>query len=547
MIFRTLNDGGLSVRIAGAEYAGRVHWIGLDSTNQGDGGASFWFEPADPFNPQADFPDLRHGAKVKVEHTLDGVTTRLYTGFIISDPRAGSATATKTVDVECGGPLEVAKGRTDMGFIFTDPDAGQWFANKKSPKCFSMSNSGGISIGVAEGTKVPHDRAGMIGAVAYNGALHLLGVLNGYKRITGTATWDLRDHMNAALLWWPAYKTSLDASDYHVIHQWTANSHAKDKPFDYAINQAGNGAGYVVLAMWSNKAGGTKTTDERGVDLDGVVLYTDLTQKRVDQAMLTVAQIIGLSPAGYDVAPIGNLMPGLVARPHTDPASAQATFAAQADKIVEWGYRADRFFARYLERNDTVIRALPNCYLVDPEDGDVLWDVAPRPESARPRSVRLLYGHTAKTAWPPGSPASIIAPANPGWGIGTPFMGTTAPVMTVDFSGHNMSEEQAKRVAGKLAEHLGLCESSGPVGLRCPTVPVYGGGTRPTPYIQGGDWIESTKGGAGPLYVVSSHVDVDTGYVDLDVGLSEDQLIDQLTAAGSTTAVSLHKPYRKKG
>ena len=188
MTFTSLMDGGLSVRIAGAEYAGRVHGLEWESTNQGDGAGSFWFEPGDPFHPQADFPHLRHGAKVEVEHTLGGVTTRLYTGFIISDPRAGSATEVKTVTVECGGPLEVAKSRTDMGFIFTDPDTSQWFANKKSPKCFSMSNTGGISIGVAEGTKVPHDRAGIIGAVAYNGAVHLLGVLSGYKRITGTAT-----------------------------------------------------------------------------------------------------------------------------------------------------------------------------------------------------------------------------------------------------------------------------------------------------------------------------------------------------------------------
>jgi hypothetical protein len=544
--FTSLMDGGLSVQVAGAEYAGRVHGLEWESTNQGDGAASFWFEPDDPFHPQTDFPSLRHGAKVEVEHTLGGVTTRLYSGFIISDPRSGSATEAKTVTVECGGPLEVAKSRTDMGFIFTDPDTAQWFANKKSPKCFSMSNTGGVSIGVAEGTKVPHDRAGIIGAVAYNGAVHLLGILSGYKRITGVASWDLRDHMNAALLWWPAYKASLDNNDYHVIHQWTANSHQKDKPFDYAINQSGSGAGYVALAMWSNRAGGTKTTDERGVELDDVVLYTDLAQKRIDQAMLSVAQLIGLSPAGSSVSPIGNLMPGLVARPFTDPASALATFAAQADQIVEWGYWSDRFVARYLERSDAVIRALPNCYLVDATDGDVLWDVAPRQETARPRSVRLLYGHGGQSAYPPGSPASVIAPGTPGWGIGTPFMGTTAPVLTVDFSGHNMSDEQARRVANKLADHLGLCESSGPVGLRCPTVPVYGGGSRPAPYIHGGDWIESEQGDAGPLYVVRAHVSADTGYVDLDVGLSEDQLIDQLTAAGSTTAVPLHKPYRRR-
>jgi hypothetical protein len=59
--FTTLNDGGLSVRIAGAEYVGRVHGVELDSTNQGDGAASFWFEPGDPFNPQADFRLFERG------------------------------------------------------------------------------------------------------------------------------------------------------------------------------------------------------------------------------------------------------------------------------------------------------------------------------------------------------------------------------------------------------------------------------------------------------------------------------------------------------
>ena len=63
MTFTTLNDGGLSVRIAGAEYVGRVHGLEWDSTNQGDGAASFWFEPGDPFNPRRTFPTCATGPR----------------------------------------------------------------------------------------------------------------------------------------------------------------------------------------------------------------------------------------------------------------------------------------------------------------------------------------------------------------------------------------------------------------------------------------------------------------------------------------------------
>ena len=547
MTFRTLNDGGLSVRIAGAEYVGRVHGVELESTNQGDGAASFWFEPGDPFNPQADFPDLRHGAKVVVEHTLGGVTTRLYTGFILSDPRAGSATATKTVSVECGGPLEVAKGRTDMGFVFTDPDAGQWFANKKSPKCFSMSNTGGISIGVAEGTKVPHDRAGMIGAVAYNGAVHLLGVLNGYKRITGTATWDLRDHMNAALLWWPAYKGSLDASDLPRDPPVDGEQPRQGPPFDYAINQAGKGAGYVALAMWSNKKGGTKTTDERGVDLDDVVLYTDLTEKTVDQAMLAVAQLVGLSPAGYDVAPIGSVLKGLVARPQHRPGLGAGDLRRPGGQDRRVG----------LPRRPLLRPSPRTRRRRDPGAAHLL----PR----RPRGRRRAVGRRAAPR--DGAPA-LRAPAlrahrqdrlparlaGLGHRAGQPRMGHRRPV-----HGHHRpgadgrllgpqhdrgAGAQDRRQAGRASRPLRVERARGTAlpdraGLRRrqPAGPLH----------QGRRLDREPAGRRGPLYVVRSHVSVDTGYVDLDVGLSEDQLIDQLTAAGSTTAVPLHKPYRKKG
>lgn len=557
--FTTLSDGGLSIRIAGVERRDVVHGLEWQSTNQGDGAASFWMEVADSFNPQAEYPELVHGATVAVTHAIGAVVTKLYNGFVLSDPRAGYAGEKAVVTVECGGVLEVAKGRTDTGFIFTDADTSQWFPNKRSPKCHSFDNSGHVEIRVSDDTKIKHDVAGILGCVAYNGATHMLGIMNGWKRITGTVSWNLKDRLNAALIWAPAYKSSLNAtgagSPYTNIHTWisalpgsSTNTHAdtgENKPFDYIFAGA-DGAGYVALALWSNKVGGTKTTNERFIRLEDSVLYTDVAQKTVDQGMLKIAQIIGLAPGGYDVQTIGNVMSSLVVRPYTDPSSALAALAAQADRLVEWGWFSEVFRAKPMLTNPLTIRALPNCYLVDAESPDVVWDVTQHPESGIARSLRLIYGHTGKTIWPPGSPAQVVAPSDPGWAVGTPFMGATSPVMTVDFSQYNYTAAHAASVAKSLASHLGVALSGGEAKLTGPTIPVYGGGTRPVPYIHGGDWIESQQGNPWPLYITRAHVSADTGYVDLDVGLSEDLLIDQLQAAGGTAAVKLHKPHRRR-
>ena len=319
--FTTLLDGGLSVKIGGVERRAVVNGLEFETTNNGDGSASFWVEVADPFNPQAQYPELVHGAPVLIDHTLAGTTTSLYAGFVLTDARAGYAGEKAIVAVECGGPLEVAKNRTDMGFIFTDADLSQWFANKRSPRAYGFDNTGRIAITTGDNVKVPYDRAGMIGAVAYLGATHLAksagGPLSGYRRITGTASWDLRDHLDAALLWWPSYRVALDASNYHVVKGWAANGKGSNKSFDYAFGGS-DGAGYVALAMWSNKRGGTKTTDERFIELEDVVLYTDVAQKTVDQAMLAVADVLGLH-SGADTETIGSVIKSLVARPYSRP------------------------------------------------------------------------------------------------------------------------------------------------------------------------------------------------------------------------------------
>jgi hypothetical protein len=553
MPFTTLYDGGLSVRIDGRESRSITDGLWWESTNQGDAGAGFTAPVADPFNVRGQHPQLRHGAPVVVEHTYAGLTTRLYTGWIMSDPSRGYAGEIASVDVECAGALEVAKSRGDMGFCYTDADTGAWFPNKRAPHCFGFDNNGRIAVTVGDNAKVPYDRAGIIGCVAYNGATHLCkpsggGPLSGWRRLTGVASWNLKDSMRAALIWWPAYRVSLDVSDYHVIKVWGpgfTNAVGKDKPIDFAF-AAPNGAGYVGLALYSGKQGGTKTTDERFIEIDDVVLYTDVEQKTIDAAMLHVAQVTGLA-TGYQTEPIGNLVKSLFVRPNTDPSSAQASLASQASVLVEWGYWDGLFRARPLATDPNVIRTLPNCYLVDASDGDIIWDVAVRPDTGTPRSVRLIYGHTGSSIWPPGSPAQVIGPTDPGWGTGNVFTGTTAPVVTVDFSQRRYTTEAAKTLAGKLAEHLGIAEASGTVGVRRTTVPVYSGGTRPAPYIKGGDWLDSEEAGHGPLYVTRARVEAATGYVDLDVGLSSDAFIEQLQGTGSIKPVPLHKPYRKKG
>ena len=65
--------------------------------------------------------------------------------------------------------------------------------------------------------------------------------------------------------------------------------------------------------------------------------------------------------------------------------------------------------------------------------------------------LRASATRSAKlTAWAlmtgsvPGSPAQIIGPTDPGWGTGNVFTGTTAPVVTVDFSQRRYTAEAAK-------------------------------------------------------------------------------------------------------
>ena len=215
--------------------------------------------------------------------------------------------------------------------------------------------------------------------------------------------------------------------------------------------------------------------------------------------------------------------------------------------LVEWGYWDGLFRARPLATDPNVIRTLPNCYLVDASDGDIIWDVAVRPDTGTPRM-------RAPHLRPHGQQHLAARQPGPGHRAHRPRLGHGQRLHWHHRPGGHrrllaapLYDRGGQALAGKLAEHLGIAEASGTVGVRRTTVPVYSGGTRPAPYIKGGDWLDSEEAGHGPLYVTRARVEAATGYVDLDVGLSSDAFIEQLQGTGSIKPVPLHKPYRKKG
>ena len=547
MAYAGLLDGGLSVTIAGTQYRDVAKDLEWESSPQGDGGCVFWVAVTDPFAVSTQYPELRRGSKIIVQHTVDSVTTRLYTGWILTDPRAATATDFARVDVLCGGALEVAKMRGDLAWIFTDPDTSQWIPNKRSPHCFAFDNQGHVRVSVGDNTKVPHDRAGILGAIAYLGAENMLGVYNGWRRITGTVTWNLKDKMRAALVRSSYYNISRDVSDYTTITSWY-NDTGKNANLDMTFTSAG----YVGLALYADVAAGITTTDERRIEIEDCVLYTNTVQKTLDEGMLAIAQFTNLA-TGYDTAAVGNLLCGLYVRPWTDAASALATLAAQGVVLVHWGFLGDTFYCKpmLVKQADIHNNSLANCYVVDPALPGIDWVVNQHPEQGAGNSITLLYGHTNDTRWPAGTPGRVTSDPSPGWSSTTPFLGRTAPVMVADFSSHNMTAGHAKSMANSLAKHLGIGESSGTVELTQPTVPTYQGGTRPSAYIHGGDWIEpngTVPAGMqpGPMFITRAHVYANTGYASLDVGLASSSLIEQMINAGRITRVPLHKPHRRQ-
>jgi hypothetical protein len=320
-------------------------------------------------------------------------------------------------------------------------------------------------------------------------------------------------------------------------------------PFDVTFPATQMAA--LMLYNPANKA--VKLTETRRIALEQLRVFFSTSAYgnnalRIDQAMAFIASLVGLSGSS-STAPIDNVMNHLKYPGPGDPVAAMTSFAAQAASLVEWGWLSDVFYCRPLPTDPGVIHGGPNgsyCYRIDPTNPGTVWDVQPHPENGQFSAVRLLYGALdSHPPYPEGTPLGVIAPADTGWASGVPFQGMNASVTTADFTNSRKTLAQAKGMAAKLAKLLGLATSSGTYSEADPTVALYGGGTRPTPYIHATDWCECTQGGQGPLYVSRAHVVADTGYVDMDLGYAADLLLDQLIADGRIAPWKKPRPPRK--
>ena len=182
----------------GTERKSAVHSLEWESTNQGDGSCSFWMEVADPFDPQSTYPELVHGAAVVVSHTLGSVCTRLYTGYILINPTS-TQTGPYIVTVECGGALEVMKGRTDFGVYFTDADCSDWQPHRMNQSGMSVNTSGQVDVRVGKGSEVNSGLAGIAYIMPYGGWWDIASVMEGIAEISGNVSWNLTSPFVAAL------------------------------------------------------------------------------------------------------------------------------------------------------------------------------------------------------------------------------------------------------------------------------------------------------------------------------------------------------------
>lgn len=562
-----LKGGGLSVKIAGVERVNEVHNLVTETTSNGDGAASFWMEPPDPFLPKQRWPEVRVGADVDVTYTLGGVTRQLYKGYIVNDPRRGYAGETKRLEIECGGVLEVARWRGDVGFLFTDADLDQWFENKRNAKWVNIDISDQLELRADDDTKVQrwyngNPRAAIIGYLPYEGATYLHknqgGPLDGIKMMKYTARWNLKDEMYARLAYASGYKLSRNPGDYSTIRTWGAGDKVNTTGTSYTDTFGGNnGAGYVVLMLWTTNPKGVTVKDDRFIRLDDVRLYTDTSAKRIDQAMLAIANYLGFHTMAQ-TEPIDNVLESLVARPPTNPVSALNMLAQQGNVLVEWGWFSYyssgskwSFRARPLETRADVIRSLSNCYSIDATEPGTTWDVRQHPEDGSDwQGLRFRFGRLGKSDYPAGFPDAVAAPGGCNtWTKSKPFLGASARILTADFTSHNYSREKARKLARRLWRSLGSSQSSGRVTLRGESVHTRANQDYwvPTPYIRGGDWVECEQSSCGPLLVTRSTIDYDSETVSLEVGIEEEALLEQLEAAGAVGRASPSRLGRPRG
>ena len=562
MAYAGLLDGGLTIMAGcaadwtgGTNITALAHGLEFETTVNGIGGGSFWIEVPDPFDLSA-YSWLMHGKRINISHTYDAVTSYLYKGYIVSDPRRGVAGETSRVTVELGGPLDVAKWRTDCAFFFTDADTSEnWITNKRNNKVFNCQTGDCVEISVDKGDKVPdNNRGGIIGYVPYLGAQYMIGTaaqnrFNGVRRIDGHISFDLGDNMRARLLAKESGYTdqrNVTSSEYTVLQTWTGK--ADNRYFDSNgwWSPPTDGVKYLALALYSTPVTGDNNVmnADRFVRIEDCRVYCGTVSRRIDEGMLTIANWLNMHTLS-STENVYSVIPSLFFRPYGSPVDALNEFSLQSDNLMQWGWWPERtsnnvrFRSIYLPTSG--IRSGTNCYTVNATVPGVTWDVRPHPEDGQGdvRALRLIYGRMGRRSdWPAGTPNAVIGPGDPGFrNTGGPFQGSSSIVTTVDFSERNFTDEHAKRIAKLLGRNLqGADKMAGSVSSRALALTrTTDSAVFPYAYIQGGDFVVSTQEDANatkPLLVTSCHVDVDNQTVEMDVGLPADGLLRQLEQAG---------------
>jgi hypothetical protein len=116
---------------------------------------------------------------------------------------------------------------------------------------------------------------------------------------------------------------------------------------------------------------------------------------------------------------------------------------------------------------------------------------------------------------PEGIPVTLIREA-PGV-AGDRGANLDARVELLDLSGQNLTMAQAASTVDRGLLWASSLTEQGGIGIELPTVPVYAGGTKVTPYIRAGDYIENSRVTQNPILITGMSCDVQSGAVALEI------------------------------
>jgi hypothetical protein len=115
-------------------------------------------------------------------------------------------------------------------------------------------------------------------------------------------------------------------------------------------------------------------------------------------------------------------------------------------------------------------------------------------------------------AYPGGMLRTVCAPSEPA-------ADANLKVGILDLTGRgNMTVDRAFATATQALAWIDSTMETGTITVFSPTVPIYGGGTKLAAYVRATDWVECAQvAGHKPLWISSSHVDVDAGVTTLTI------------------------------